>query len=240
MTEEFIPTLTHATERDIDLLLVEEIFASPDFVQWLFDRTPFRPKIAASSVLHSKRRTRSRREIDIFVDAKDSAGHRVALLIENKLDALEQPDQAESYREELDALSADFARGAIMIVCPSAYSATHREFTEKFDAIITYEELAEYFSDSTTTHGTSAARMRFRADFLRQAITKSRRGYTPVPNEVIGGFNARYVSLLSELAPEIIPGPTMLKDANPGCLDLSTGGLHGPDEDHMLNAEREL
>ena len=32
----------------------------------------------------------------------------------------------------------------------------------------------------------------------------------------------------------------MIKDANPGCFDLSTGGLVGPDEPHMLNAEREL
>ena len=32
----------------------------------------------------------------------------------------------------------------------------------------------------------------------------------------------------------------MLKDANPGCLDLSFGGVFGPDEDHHLNAKREL
>ena len=32
----------------------------------------------------------------------------------------------------------------------------------------------------------------------------------------------------------------MIKDSNPGCLDLSTGGLFSPEESHMLNAEREL
>jgi len=31
----FIPTLTHATERDIDLLLVEELYSSRDFVLWM-------------------------------------------------------------------------------------------------------------------------------------------------------------------------------------------------------------
>ena len=31
----FIPTLTHATERDIDLLLVEELYTSRDFVFWM-------------------------------------------------------------------------------------------------------------------------------------------------------------------------------------------------------------
>ena len=32
----------------------------------------------------------------------------------------------------------------------------------------------------------------------------------------------------------------MTKDANPGCLDLSTGGVFAPDEHHLENAEREL
>ena len=32
----------------------------------------------------------------------------------------------------------------------------------------------------------------------------------------------------------------MLKDANPGCYDLSFGGVFSPDESHYLNAEREL
>lgn len=34
----------------------------------------------------------------------------------------------------------------------------------------------------------------------------------------------------------------MIKDNNPGCLDLSTGGVFGPDEasSPFLNASREL
>ena len=31
-----------------------------------------------------------------------------------------------------------------------------------------------------------------------------------------------------------------MKDANPGCYDLSVGGVFAPDESHHLNAEREL
>ena len=38
----------------------------------------------------------------------------------------------------------------------------------------------------------------------------------------------------------LIQKRSMLKDANPGCLDLSTGGVFAPDEPHMLNAEREV
>lgn len=215
MSEEFIPTLTHATERDIDLLLVEEIFASPKFVCWLAGKARLQGDIASSTVLHSKRRTRNRREIDIFVDMVTSAGKRAALLIENKLDASEQPDQAESYREELEVLAGDFTQTAMLIVCPADYSFQHREFTSKFDAVVTYQHLVKYFRTAAEQPDNNGARMRFRADVIEQAIHKHRRGYTPVPNEIIGDFNASYVALLGEIAPEIKPGPTMLKLANP-------------------------
>lgn len=216
MSDEFIPTLTHATERDIDLILVEELYASPAFVGWMAARAGVRDGVEASTVLHSKRRTRSRREIDIFVDLRLSNVGRCALLIENKLDASEQPDQAESYREELRRIGDDYPRAAMLIVCPEAYARQHASFTGKFDAVITYEELTTYFARATASlTNEGAARARFRRDILDQAVNKHRRGYTPIPNEVVGDFNARYVALLADIAPMIRPGKSMLKPANP-------------------------
>ena len=215
MTDEFIPTLTHATERDIDLLLVEELFASDDFVRWFAAKAGLPTDIASSTVLHSKRRTRNRREIDIFVDLVTSDRKHSALLVENKLDASEQPDQAESYREELSVVAGNFEHSAMLITCPNQYHRQHSEFTSKFDAVVTYEELISYFSSKHRSLKGGDRRMRFRADLLDQAVQKHRRGYQPVPNKVIGDFNAQYVALLANLAPEIIPGETMLRTANP-------------------------
>jgi hypothetical protein len=216
LSDEFIPTLTHATERDIDLLLVEELYASPTFVRWTAARAGIRDAVETSTVLHSKRRTRSRREIDIFVDLRLGDNRRCALLIENKLDASEQPDQAESYREELHRIGDDFPSAAMIIVCPEAYASAHRDFTGKFDAVITYEELRSYFDlAAKKLTGECAARARFRRDILDQAINKHRRGYTPIPNEIVGDFNARYVALLASIGPMIRPGKSMLKPANP-------------------------
>lgn len=216
MSDEFIPTLTHATERDIDLLLVEELYASPAFVQWMAGRAGIKGSVGSSTVLHSKRRTRSRREIDIFVDLKIAGAGGCALLIENKLDASEQPDQAESYREELHRIADNYPGAAMLIVCPQAYARQHPGFTGKFDAAVTYEEVADYFDRLVNTSaGEAAARARFRRDILDQAVNKHRRGYTPIPNEVVGDFNARYVALLARIAPQIRPGKSMLKPANP-------------------------
>lgn len=215
MSDEFIPTLTHATERDIDLLLVEELYASPSFVQWLAGRAGIREAVQTSTVLHSKRRTRSRREIDIFVDLRLDDTRRCALLIENKLDASEQPDQAESYREELHRISDEFTSAVMLIVCSGAYAREHKEFTGKFDSVITYEDVSGYFDQAAMTMaGEGAARARFRRDIMDQAVNKHRRGYTPIPNEIVGNFNAKYVALLANIAPEILPGKSMLMPAN--------------------------
>jgi hypothetical protein len=214
--DEFIPTLTHATERDIDLLLVEELYCSPEFVVWMAAQCGITGRLKSWDVKHSKRRTRSRREIDIFVELDQLDGARVALLIENKLDATEQPDQAESYREELGILDEGFDHAAMMVACPEAYASQHPEFTGKFDATVTYEMIAAWFRDQVDEAGADTIlRYEFRTAVLDQAIHKHRRGYSPVPDKVVGDFNAFYVSLLQEIAPDIRPGPSMLKPANP-------------------------
>ncbi|CAN0576593.1 unnamed protein product, partial [Ectocarpus sp. 12 AP-2014] len=154
--------------------------------------------------------------IDIFVEIEHRGGTRVALLIENKLDATEQPDQAESYREELRILDEGFNHAAMAIVCPDAYAAQHPNFTGKFDARITYEMIAEWFRSQIDEVGSDIVlRYDFRASILDQAVHKHRRGYTPIPDKVVGEFNELYVSLLEEVAPDIRPGASMLKPANP-------------------------
>lgn len=216
VTSEFIPTLIHATERDVDLLLVEELHASLDFVVWMAAQVGFVAPVASWDVKHSKRRTRSRREIDIFLDVTHEDKSRSAILIENKLDTTEQPDQAESYREELDVLDEGYARSAMIIVCPLAYADQHAHFTNKFDAVVSYQAIQLYFKDMDDEAGAETVlRYRFRAELIDQAINKHRRGYTPIPDKVVGDFNAQYVALLRKIAPDIKPGPSMLKPANP-------------------------
>lgn len=216
MQDDFIPTLTHATERDIDLMLVEELHACADFVTWMAVQAGLDGRVAAWDVKHSKRRTRSRREIDIFVEIDHPGGTRSALLIENKLDASEQPDQAESYRAELDVLAEGYSSAAMTIVCPAAYASRHPGFTGKFDDVISYEHIRSHFLEIAEEVGSELVlRYRFRAELLDQAVNKHRRGYTAIPDKVVGDFNARYVALLAEVAPEIHPGSSMKKPANP-------------------------
>lgn len=214
---ETIPTLTHATERDVDLLLVEELIGSQEFLSWVASKAGWSEAPVSWKVLHSKRRTRNRREIDIFVEISTADSRKPSVfLIENKLSEDEQPDQAESYREELARIGDDCSFAAMLLVCPNSYASVHHAFAEKFDAVVSYETVADFLRQRSRSVDTELGRrLAFRAELLGQAIHKFRRGYTPVPNAIIGTFNQNYVALLSRIAPEIRPGKSMLGDARP-------------------------
>ncbi len=209
-----IPVLTHATERDIDLLLVEEFAASPIFAAAILRSIGLAELgFQRASVLHSVRRIYSRREIDISVRMRTAAGE-VLLLIENKLDTSEQPRQAESYRAEAKEQAASHHLVRTILTCPQSYRAENTVFAAGFDHVISYESLAGFF-ETRAAHETGelSARISHRARMMRQAIEKQRRGYTQVIHPAKREFTTRYVDLLREMAPELIPGPSMLRES---------------------------
>jgi hypothetical protein len=225
MTAAFIDTmltLTHATERDVDLLLIEELKCSPAFVAWFAGRVGEALGTTmvwkCSSVAHSKRRLHNRREIDITLHLESGTG-RTVILIENKLDTDPQPRQAESYLEEAAALvkSGEAKTAHTVLVAPQAYLKRASDFTGKFSSAISYEEISQFISArSCREEGELAARLEHRHALLDQAITKARRGYEAVPLSEIEAFNAQYVGLLREFGINLEPGPSMLKEGRPG------------------------
>jgi hypothetical protein len=159
----------------------------------------------------------SRREIDIHLDLYDRSGALCGvILIENKLDTEPQPEQAESYREEINLLSRSTGFAAMLLLCPASYAAERSVFAGNFDMVLPYEEIARWLAaKAAAAEGEVALRLGFRAELIEQAVTKARRGYEAVPVPRIGDFNTRYVALLDQVAPTIRPGPTMLRPMRP-------------------------
>jgi hypothetical protein len=215
---ETIPTLTHATERDVDLLLVEELIADISFVELViakaFGRSLSRSDIKAHGVHHSKRRILNRREIDITLTVDRFDKLPIIVMLENKLDTSDQPLQAESYKSEAEDLVAGGYAEEVrtLLVCPEHYRRENSTFEKKFDGVLIYEEvLAHLRSRLTAVEGELALRLNHRANLIDQAITKGRRGYDPVPFAPIAAFNAEYVSVVRDQFPKLVPGPAMLK-----------------------------
>src|SRR6218665_1897241 len=223
-------TLTHATERDVDLLLVEELKCSAVFADWfvgcIFPSA--RPDFQGAEVVPSKRRLHNRREIDITV-LLTATDYSVALLIENKLDTSEQPGQAESYREEARALVASgvASEAVTILVCPQSYLGSNATFAEKFDSNITYEQIAGFLRErAEAVEGELRARIRHHCELIEQAITKARRGYEAVPVAEVDSFNTRYIDLLARHALDLSPGPSMLAAGRPGASNSKSIPQH--------------
>src|ERR1700693_2158188 len=85
--------LQRVDERDIDLLLMEEFHVSPDFVTWFCERVGLKD-IEFGGAWHSL--TDEDGETDVLLRVR-SGDTRMAVLIENKIAAPEQPEQDARY-----------------------------------------------------------------------------------------------------------------------------------------------
>jgi hypothetical protein len=94
--------LSYIRERDIDLLLLEEFHCSEPFQHWFLAQTigSVSDSIRLCSAAHSV--VSSNGESDLVVEFFSSNQERWCFLIENKVDADFQPEQAERYAARRD------------------------------------------------------------------------------------------------------------------------------------------
>ncbi|WP_027996865.1 PD-(D/E)XK nuclease family protein [Simplicispira psychrophila] len=209
--------LLFVAERDIDLLLLEEINVNSDFSSWLFRLTM--PQCldmpactgAWHSVIHPQLG-----ESDIVV--KYANGH--AILIENKVDAPAQPDQAARYGKR-GAEGCDKGLWQSFVTCivaPSSYVTTNAE-AQNYDVRISYEQLQDWFSNEKTQ------RAEYRAYILSEAIEQNRRGYSPVANEDVTQFWLSYWDIANREFPALEMQRPGIKPANSDWPDFRPNQL---------------
>jgi hypothetical protein len=154
-------------ERDIDLLLAEEFSVNPEFADWVKSRTKFFGHSAnVTDVFVSKADNLGESDLIVIYSGKD--GQRFAVMIEDKIDALLQPNQAERYRfrAEREVESGAFTAYAVILCAPEYYISNSKRVGE-FDLAISFEELAKFLRRSD-----SSSRNQYRAAFLETAATK--------------------------------------------------------------------
>ncbi len=171
-------------ERDVDLLLAEEIVVSPPFAKWLKCQTSFADR-EAEIVDVFVSRSDATGELDVVAIFEESnAAQRFALLIEDKIDAPLQPDQEYRYRlraqREIDR--GDYQAYEVILCAPSAYAAAHPQ-TAGFDCIISYEAIAAFLRDIDPT-----PRGQYRSNFIATATMRNANTWTRVSDEVTNSF----------------------------------------------------
>lgn len=172
------------SERDIDLLMMEEFAVSRAFTR-LFTNKIGLGACTVQSIQHSKTDPLWG-ESDIEVVLSDEAG-LIGLLIEDKIDAIAMPEQAARYQERgrKGLLAQEYDRFFVFLVAPEKYLADNAE-AQKYPNTVSYEEILSYFEIEKSPVNA------FKSAQIRQAIAKQKKGYQVVEDAAVTEFWRRY------------------------------------------------
>lgn len=170
-------------ERDIDLLLLEEFNCNKDFIQWfiLINNLPLLKELDGAWRSIS---LNDMGETDILLTYITNDDKKVFVLIENKLDASFQYNQGKRYliREKKYINDGECDVAFSLLIAPLSYCNNQNEFNQ----YLTYESILAWFNSIRDV------RSKFKAQLFEIAITKARRGYTPINSSVVQSFWFNY------------------------------------------------
>ncbi|MEP6907461.1 MAG: hypothetical protein ABI858_05705 [Pseudoxanthomonas sp.] len=185
-------------ERDMDLVLVEELESSNEFRIWLASRV-----FGTDCFLSHLRATHSvvdesNRESDVIfrfhskIDASSEIGIK-AILLENKIDAIAQPNQGMDYgnRGKSGRDRGEWLDFKTCLVAPKSYLKSYLQTSsdeDSFDECISYEEILSYFASRKERD----ERFKWKARLVEDAIFKKQTGYAPVISEEATAFVREY------------------------------------------------
>ena len=183
------------SERDIDLLVMEELSVSIEFREWfssrVFGEPIYKSEIGAWHSVSDAQLGES--DLVFLFEAVD--GPRTAVLIENKIDASPQPKQGERYRLRGDKGLKEgyWEKFKTCVIAPSKY-LTSSKHSESYDIEVSYEEILAYFQSRRPRD----ERFPYKARILLEGIEQNRRGYQPEHNEEITKFVSDYFAFASK------------------------------------------
>lgn len=168
------PPFALLAERDMDLLVLEEMLSSDPFRKWLvsklYNGTRQLRRIVGAWHTPSIEPLGSIDILLVFEEA--SAGRKCAILIENKIDQPKQNLQAQRYFEFGEKGIADgyWDEYLTCLFSPQAYFSS-LEPSEYFSSYLSYEEIEIWFS-RTAVESKSATieRSAYKKTLIRQAI----------------------------------------------------------------------
>jgi len=188
------------TERDIDFIMLEELSINTEFQEWfasrVFGERIFKAQIGAWHSVNDS----NLGETDLLFIFESMEESRIALLIENKVDAIPQPKQGERYqlRGKSGQQEGYWDTYRTCVIAPLKYLHSSKH-SKSYDVEISYEELFSFFQSRSSRD----KRFQFKANILIEGIQKNRRGYQPEYNEEITNFVTEYYNFTEINYPEL-------------------------------------
>lgn len=181
-------------------MLLEELTVNFEFQDWLVTRA-----IGLSSFAEFVGAWHSVTEAELgetdlqFIYVSD-AGQRIALLIENKISAPPQPDQAARYqlRGEKGITDGYWEDFCTLAIAPARYLSSTQHSSE-YDVDLSYEEIMAFFASRRVQD----QRFAYKAKVILEAIEQNRRGYQATYDEDMTNFVAAYFDVHGKAHPEL-------------------------------------
>ena len=189
-------------ERDVDLILLEELSTDNNFCDWFIEELGL-PKFKSANGAWRSITGFGLGETDLLF-SYNSNDKIIFVLIENKLDADFQEEQFERYEKRAaEYLNENHCNEAYsVLIAPDLYCKNQNNF----ESFISYETIINRLEFTGTK------RNLFKSELLKIAIEKLRRGYQPVNSEPVQTFWHNYWEFkernfpsLKMKKPEIVP-----------------------------------
>lgn len=182
-------------ERDIDFTILEELEVSEEFRGWFSSRVyeypVYKAKIGSWHSVNDA--TLGESDLVFIFGAEDDS--RKAVLVENKIDAVAQPEQGKRYklRGEKGVIDSFWEEFKTCLIAPKRYLSSAKQ-SEIYDAEISYEEIMSYFLSKKSLD----ARYAYKANLILEGIEQNRRGYQPKTSQEMTSFVMYYASILKD------------------------------------------
>jgi len=178
------------SERDMDLLFLEEFVCSDQFTKLFSDKVG--ESVTKILSVQQSKVDPELGESDMTVIV-DCSGVKVGILIEDKIDAIAMPRQCARYFERGDkgVANNEYDKYYVFIVAPEKYLSENDE-AKHYPNKVSYESILEYFKQNDDP------RSRFKAQQIEQAIYKQKHGYQVIENKAVSGFWDKYINYQKE------------------------------------------
>lgn len=183
------------SERDMDMLFIEEIISSKKFLDIFISKIGIKSADVINAEISKTDLEFGESDITIILSVEN---RKHAILIEDKIDAIAMTQQCERYfkRGEHGILNGEYDAFDVFIIAPQKYLSQNVE-ASKYPYKVTYEECANYFSECNNSRG------KFKFYQISQAIDKQKHGYQVVENKPVTAFWDNYITYKEENYPEL-------------------------------------
>ena len=158
-------------EHDMDLLIIEEFISDRNFAKLFLDKLQLPENYTIFKAHHSLADSDGESDITLILQYPD---RRVALLIEDKIDAQTMPAQSDRYhRRAQNAIArGEYDCHYVILAAPADYHKEHMaDVNAAYEYRICYEELRDYLDNQLNP------RAAFKTAIIECALKEKKAGY---------------------------------------------------------------